>query len=249
MQVRFGHDSDGDFGLQNLRDEGVDVTFAEQIKGAGTQIAFIMIDERNGERTVIWKRDELLHYSKDEAPFDIAGRGKVFHFTPHDMDACIVLAKIAKESGAVVSIDIDDVFIGLEDLLPYVDVLLSSSDFPDKFLGIRNKERSLKELKAKFGCKVVGITIGERGSLILCENQLIETRGFSVPEQCKDTTGAGDSFRSGFLYGLLSNESVEESARMANAVAALKCREVGARTALPNLMELRELLRVYPDIA
>ena len=50
---RFGDDQAGDFGLQSLRGEGVDVRFAEQISRAKSQIAFIIIDERSGERTVI----------------------------------------------------------------------------------------------------------------------------------------------------------------------------------------------------
>ncbi len=45
---RFGDDREGDFGLRTLRDEAVDIRFAEQIAGAKTQIAFIVIDERNG---------------------------------------------------------------------------------------------------------------------------------------------------------------------------------------------------------
>src|SRR5690348_10300034 len=51
---RFGTDPAGEIGLRSLRDEGVDLTFAEQIEGAQTQIAFIVIDEQSGERTVIW---------------------------------------------------------------------------------------------------------------------------------------------------------------------------------------------------
>ncbi len=87
------------------------------------------------------------------------------------------------------------------------------------------------------------MTLGENGSLILCEDKFIETKGYKVPNGCKDTTGAGDAFRVGFLYGLLKGETVENSAKMANAVAALKCREIGARTALPNVSELVDLIK------
>ena len=86
------------------------------------------------------------------------------------------------------------------------------------------------------------MTLGEEGSLLLCNDTLIETPGFAVPGGCKDTTGAGDAFRVGLLYGAITGRSVEESAKMANAVAALKCRSVGARTALPSLNELTELV-------
>ncbi len=76
----------------------------------------------------------------------------------------------------------------------------------------------------------------------MCENEFIETKGYEAPNGCKDTTGAGDAFRVGFLYGLLTGETVEISTEMANAVAALKCCEIGARTALPNTAELLDFI-------
>ncbi len=239
---RFGDDKEGDFGLQTLRDEAVDVSFAEQIEGAKTQIAFIVIDERSGERTVIWHRDKMLAYSEKDAPIDAATLGKVLHFTPHDTRACLQMARKAKAGGAIVSIDVDNVFDGINELLPHVDILISSAEFPEKLVGIEDKKNSLREVKSRFGCPIVGMTLGEQGSLLLCENEFVETVGFAVPNGCKDTTGAGDAFRVGLLYGLLTGETVETSARMANAVAALKCRALGARTAMPTVAELSELL-------
>ena len=240
---RFGADEAGDFGLQSLRDEGVDVRYAEQIVNAKTQIAFIIIDERSGERTVIWHRDEKLGYTKREAPLEIAALGKVLHCTPHDTQACIELARSAKKNGTIVSIDIDNNFPGTEELLPLVDVLIASQEFGEKLFGVTDTREFLRRLKSKFGCAVCGVTLGESGSLIYCEDRFIETAGYQVPGVCKDTTGAGDSFRAGFLYGILNNETVEDAAKMANAVAALKCREIGARTALPDKFELETLLQ------
>ncbi len=239
---RFGTDEAGNYGLQTLIDEGVNTDFAEQIKGARTQIAFIIIDERNGERTVIWKRDKQLSFDKSEVSDEIATLGKVLHFTPHDTQACIKLAKIARENGTIISIDIDDIFEDIEELLPLVDIFISSAEFAGKFIGIKDKYKSLQELKNRYGYKIVGMTLGETGSLMLCENEFIETKGFQVPNGCKDTTGAGDSFRAGFLYGLLNGETIEQSAKMANAVAALKCREIGARTALPKIQEVKDIM-------
>ena len=239
---RFGDDKEGDFGLQTLRDEGVDVSHAEQIAGARTQIAFIVIDERTGERTVIWKRDSKLAYTEQDAPVEVAARGKILHFTPHDARACFEMARAAKTAGAIISIDIDNIFEGIEQVLPLVDIFVSSAEFPERLVGIADKKTALREIKTRYGCAVVGMTLGETGSLLLCENEFIRTDGFEVPGGCKDTTGAGDSFRVGLLYGVLQGASVRESARMANAVAALKCRAVGARTSLPDKKELFDLL-------
>jgi sulfofructose kinase len=240
---RFGQDQAGDFGIQTLREENVNTDFAEQIEGAKTQIAFIIIDRRNGERTIIWKRDAGLSYRESEVPVEAAQRCKIFHATPHDTLACAKLARAARANGAIVSIDIDNLFDGIESLLPLVDVFISSEKFPEKLIGIKDGKTALKEIKARYGCGIVGMTLGDRGSLLLCENEFIETPGYAVPGGCKDTTGAGDAFRVGLLYGLLTGETVEDSAKMANAAAALKCRELGARTALPNTDELVKLIQ------
>ena len=127
--------------------------------------------------------------------------------------------------------------------MPYIDILIASSDFPEKLTGIADKREALIEIHRKYGCAVTGVTLGEAGSLLYCEGEFIESKGFEVPGGCKDTTGAGDSFRVGLLYGLLTGQSVEESARAANAVAALKCRAVGARTSLPDAGELDMFLK------
>jgi sugar/nucleoside kinase (ribokinase family) len=58
-----------------------------------------------------------------------------------------------------------------------------------------------------------------------------------------DTTGAGDAFRAGFLYGLLTEQEIDAAARCANAVASLKCRAVGARTSLPNADVVQTMLK------
>ncbi|MBS1796841.1 MAG: carbohydrate kinase family protein [Acidobacteria bacterium] len=240
---RFGDDREGDFGLQTLRDEGVDVAFAEQIENARTQIAFIIIDERTGERTVIWKRDRKLAYTAPEAPAEIAARGRILHFTPHDARACLAMARAARAAGTIVSIDIDNLFDGLDELLPLVDIFVSSAAFPERLVGIKDRKAALREIRARYGCAVVGMTLGETGSLLFCEDEFVRTDGFEVPGGCRDTTGAGDSFRVGLLHGVLEGATVEEAARMANAVAALKCRAVGARTSLPDRPELDALLK------
>jgi sugar/nucleoside kinase (ribokinase family) len=240
---RLGSDQAGDFGILSLKDEGVDTTFAQQVPGANTQIAFIIIDARSGERTVIWQRDQKLAYTAADAPLNALQSTKVLHFTPHDAAACTEMADEARAKGVLVSLDIDNIFDGLDRLLPMVDILIASAEFPNKLLGIGDHRMALTELQRRFGCGVAGVTLGDAGSLLLCGGQFIETGGFPVPGGCLDTTGAGDAFRVGLLYGLLMGESVEESARMANGVAALKCRQIGARTALPDIGELNSLLK------
>lgn len=235
---RFGGDSEGEYGLKSLVDEGVDVSFVETVEGARTQIAFVLIDAQSGERTVIWHRDQKLAYGELEAPLGIAALSTVLHMTPHDAGACIRLAMAARDAGVIVSVDIDNIFDGVDELLPLVDVLIASAEFPSKMFGLSDKRQGLNRIRSRFGCGVVGLTNGASGSIVLSGDSFIETSAFEVPGGCVDTTGAGDAFRTGFLFGLLNDESIETSARMANAVAAFKCRGFGARASLPTVAEL-----------
>jgi sulfofructose kinase len=243
---RFGSDAEGGFGLRTLQDEGVDVELVEIIEGARTQIAFIVIDARTGERTIMWDRDERLAYDALEAPTGLAARGRVLHLDAHDPPACARMAQAAREGGTIVSADIDNIYDGLPELLPLIDILISSKEFPRRLTGISDMRESLREIKARYGCALVGATLGERGAILYHEGTFMESTAYAVPGGCKDTTGAGDAFHAGFLYGLLNGEEIEASLRFANATAALKCRNLGARAALPTETELSEFVRQNP---
>ena len=239
---RFGSDSEGHFGYQAIKSEGVYLGLAQIVEGARNQIAFIIIDARNGERTIIWDRDERLAYLPEEAPTVLAPLGRVLHLDAHDPPACVRMAQAARADGVVVSADIDNIYNGLPELLPLIDLLITSREFPHRLTGIADQRASLVELKSRYGCAVVGLTKGVHGATILCDGQFIESPAFSVPNGCRDTTGSGDAFHGGFLYGLLTGEEIETSLKLANAVAALKCRQLGARTALPTRKELEDFL-------
>lgn len=240
---RFGSDPEGQFGLKSLIDEGVACEFAEVIEQARNQIAFITIDARSGERTIVWDRDDRLAYKAEEAPVEFGPMGRVLHLDAHDPPACVRMAQAAKEAGTIVSADIDNVYEGLFDLLPLVDILIGSKEFPYRVTGIADQRAALVELHARFGCPVVGMTIGAAGAVIYCEGQFIESPGLPAPGACRDTTGAGDAFHGGFLYGFLTGEDLETSLKLGNAVAAMKCSALGARTALPTRSELEGFLK------
>ena len=239
---RFGSDAEGQFGLQTLKTDGVNVDFAEVVAGARSQIAFITIDARSGERTIVWDRDDRLAYQPEEAPVEFGSLGRVLHLDAHDPPACVRIAQAAKSSGAIVSADIDNVYEGLPELLPLIDIMIGSKEFPRRVTGIVDERAALIELHARFGCALVGMTIGAAGAVVYCAGEFIESRGYAAPGGCRDTTGAGDAFHGGFLYGFLTGEDLETSLRFANAVAAMKCSALGARTALPTPAALKTFL-------
>ena len=239
---RFGSDEAGRFGLLSLEYEGVNLDFVETIEGAETQVAFIIIEEQTGERTIVWDRDDRLSYRPDEAPIEIATRGRVLHLDAHDPPACAAMARAARAAGAIVTVDVDNNYDGLPELLPLVDVLITSAEFPRRLTGIAELRDSLIEIKSRYGCAIVGATLGAKGALIYFDGRLVASPAFEVPGGCRDTTGAGDAFHAGFIYGMLNGEQLESCMRLGNAVAALKCRALGARAALPTADELSEFV-------
>ena len=83
----------------------------------------------------------------------------------------------------------------------------------------------------------VAITLAERGSLIIKDNNVIEVPVIVV-DKVIDTTGAGDLFASGFLYGLCQNKELSKCGHMASVAAAEIISHYGARplSKLSNLV-------------
>lgn len=174
--------------------------------------------------------------------------GRVLHLDAHDPPACLRLAQAARKAGAIISADIDNVYDGLLDLLPLIDILIGSKEFPHRVTGISGQRASVIELKARYGCAIVGMTMGTAGAIVYCNGEFIESPAFEAPGGCKDTTGAGDAFHGGFLYGLLRGDDIETSLRFGNAVAAMKCSALGARSALPTEAQLQKFLKFKESV-
>lgn len=237
---KVGSDEAGRFQISSLAAEGVDTSGVVVVEEAETQNAFIIIDQATGERTILWRRDERLTISEVEVDERAVTAGRALHIDGHDVAASIAAARFARAAKIPVVLDIDNAYAGAERLLPLVDFLISSSAFPEQMTGERDLAAALKRLSEISGSLLVAATLGSEGALCYIRGQYIHSPAFQI--ECRDTTGAGDAFHGGFIYGLLKNLSVEETLRFANAVAALKCRALGARTALPRLDEVNALL-------
>jgi sugar/nucleoside kinase (ribokinase family) len=237
---KIGSDEAGKFQVDSLISEGVESSCVRVVEGAESQIAFIIVDQATGERTIIWHRDERLTIAADEVDFDVVTSGRVLLLDGHDVEASIRSAEHARQAGVPTILDIDNFYVGTEKLLPLIDFNICSAGFPKRATGERDLRLALKRLHEQTGSRLVAATTGKEGVLAYFEGHYIHSPAFEVP--CLDTTGAGDAFHGGFIYGLLTGLSVEDTLRLANAVAALKCRGIGARTALPTLEELVRFL-------
>ncbi len=239
---RFGSDELGDIGRTSLTVEGVDVSVAETIPGAQTRFAMIIVDGRTGDRTVLWDRDARLALTARDVPADAVRSSRVLLVDCDDVEASIAAARIARAAGVITAIDVEALVPGIDRLLPLIDIVIASEGFPERWTALSETGRALERLDAELRPALTCVTLGPHGSLARCQGHEIRTPAFPVP--CVDSTGAGDAFRGGFIAALLQHgpDEAEVLLRMANAVAALKCRTAGAREGLPHAAELEVLL-------
>jgi sulfofructose kinase len=204
-----------------------------------SQQAFILVED-SGERTVLWKRDDKLTLRPEELHREWIVNARVLHVDGHDTAAAATAASWAHEAGVSVVADLDEVYPGVESLLPKIDFLISSRDIPGRLTGRDDLRASLPELREHYGCVLTAATLGPEGVLAWDGSQFYYAPAFLV--EPVDTTGAGDIFHAGFIYGLLQDWPLQRRLDFACAAAALNCTAVGARGGIRPVAEIEALM-------
>jgi sulfofructose kinase len=240
---RFGDDELGRVGLASLSEEGVDISAAQTV-AARTRFALVLVDGRTGDRTVLWDRDPALALRPGDVADDVWQSARVLHVDCEDIAAATAAAKAARAAGALTVIDVESVLPGVPALLRHIDVIIASEGFPEKLTGHKDTGSALAAMAREYGPAVSCVTLGAAGSLAMCQGREIRTPAYDVP--VVDSTGAGDAFRGGFISGYLTagpEADVADVLTFATAVAALKCRSLGARHGLPRPADVEQFLR------
>jgi sulfofructose kinase len=237
---KIGDDSAGRLQREELAREGVEAHLVE-VANCASQAAFIIVDQLTGERTILWQRDDRLDLQVEELPIDWIRGARLLHVDGHPCAPAAAAARWARDAGAMVTADLDNVYPGVEVLLECVDFMIGSRDFPERLLRIANLLESLPVISQRFGCRVSGATLGRDGVLAWDGMQFYYCPAFNVDSV--DTTGAGDVFHAGFAYALLRGSSLHETLEFGCAAAALNCTALGARGGIRPIGEIEQLLR------
>lgn len=239
---KVGSDEWGQFSLQSLHQEGVNVSSVTTEPDATNQFATILVDASTGDRTILWNRDDRLMYREGELRKEEVCCGRLLHLDGHDIRAAIQCARWAKEESIPTVVDLDKVEPLTPELIQEIDFLITSSRFPTLYTGIPDQNEAFLELQKQapgFLCT----TLGPSGAMAWVNGEKFYAGGFDV--KAWDTTGAGDVFHGGFIYGLLQNWEVEKILKFANAAAALKCLDLGGRRGIPTLNKIHESIRLF----
>jgi sulfofructose kinase len=211
--------------------------------GCPSQQAFILVDD-SGERTVLWKRDHRLTLRPEELHRDWFLNSRALHVDGHDTAAATVAAGWARAASIPVIADVDELYPGVDALLKSVDYLITSRDIPGRVMEEPDLRKSLPALRDRCGCRLTAATLGEDGVLAWDGTQFHYASAFCV--QPVDTTGAGDIFHAGFIYGLLQRWPLPRQLDFACAAAALNCTALGARAGIQPVDAIQRLVACGP---
>ena len=230
-----GDDAEGRESLARLREEGIDTSHVRVRPGGLTQRAFILVEETTGERTILWGRGEGIMLEADEIEPDLVRSGRLFYTDAQNPPASAHAARLAKEAGMPVLADLESPRPGTESLLPMLDLLIASSDFPEAATGASSLEEATRVLEESTSGGLIVVTRGAGGAVARIGGRLETFPAYAV--DAIDTTGAGDVFHGAFATACILGLDLRDAIDFGNAVAAMKCRRLGGRDGIPRSLE------------
>jgi len=247
-----GDDERGRIQMASLSGSGINLDHVQVRRNCANQSAYIVIDRSTGERTVLWRREDCLRLKPEEIAPEHITCARLLHIDGHDTPAVARAASIARQAGIPVTVDVDTVYHGFDRVLPHVDYLITSSEFPAAWTSERDPFRALELIQNEFGMRCAAMTLGAHGAVARFEGRFVYSPAFVV--NCVDTTGAGDVFHGAFCYSVLEGMDMRDALDFSNAMAALNCMAIGARGGIRGLEEVRALIgraerRGHPEFA
>jgi sulfofructose kinase len=235
---KLGEDAAADIHREAFASAGVE-TQISTVPACSSAQSHIIVD-KEGERSVLWHRDPRLAINPHELNRDWVASARALLVDGCDTAAATQAARWARDAGVAVIADLDDVYPKLDSLLENVDYLIVSRDFSSRISGKQDMREALQWLQHRFGSRLAAATLGIEGVLAWDGEHFHHSAAYRVP--VVDTTGAGDVFHAGFIFGLLQKWPLPRIFDFACAAAALNCTAAGARGNIASIKEIEQLV-------
>ncbi|MEM2981559.1 MAG: carbohydrate kinase family protein [Candidatus Bathyarchaeia archaeon] len=249
LRMRVGYigsvadDPEGRYILEDLRRENINLKGIRVVTGGRSGVCIGFVDEHGERALYIYPGvNDTLTY-KDIEP-EYADSAKIIHLTSFVGEKPFLAQKrLTREvRRADITLDPGELYAtkGLNKLNQILKKVTAFMPNERELRILTNKSyvEGAEELLSR-GVKIVAVKLGERGCYVTDgkEKHLIPTS----KRKPKDTTGAGDAFCAGFIYGLLKGRDLYTCGRLGNFVASKCISNYGARRGLPSEMELPRL--------
>ncbi len=243
---RRGNDAPGEFFEKQVEASGVE-TFLQQSESAtGQVLSVITPDAQRSMFTCLGASVEMKPEDISPECFkdtDITMIEGYLLFNPELMFACL---KAAKQAGSLIALDLAsfEVVNAAKDILDdivkdYVDILIANEDEALAFTGEKDEAKALEKLSRN--TSLAALKVGSRGSFISHADITTKIEPVAGKDPI-DTTGAGDLWAAGFLFGLVNGYSLEDCGKIASACGYEVCQVVGAQIPEEGWSNIRKLL-------
>ncbi len=249
-----GDDDDGRILLDDFQKNGVDTSKIRIKEKSKTGSVFCLSDNQSKRSLyVLPGANNLL--TMDDLDTDYINQAEILHISSFadDRQFNVLLELMNKVSpNIIISFAPGAIFAvkGIKILAPILSktlVLFTNQNELQQLTGqdiTAGTENCLKQ-----GCKIVAVTLGggmkiknvtATGYIRDANSEYIIKRSGRKFVSITDTTGAGDAFAAGFLYGLINKKPLDECGCLGDIVARFSIQKIGARAGLPNLKELNQ---------
>ena len=248
-----GADGLGDFIVQTLAREGVDIRGVRRHPSASTSATMVLISS-DGERTFLHHTGGNAQFAESDVAWHVVEGSRVLHVAGALVMPALdgePMARVLQEAGkrgVITSLDTVWDATGrwmqtLRPCLAYADYFMPSLAEAVELTGKREPREIARALR-DCGVGTVCLKLGEEGCYVFDGEHELRVPVFRVTPV--DGTGTGDAWDAGFLLGVLRGWNLEQSARFANAVGAMCVRAVGATSGIRSMEETLEFMRETP---
>jgi sugar/nucleoside kinase (ribokinase family) len=235
-QARFigklGNDELGSKFLQGLINHNVEPVILNSDSPTGHVLSIITPDAQRSMFTYLGASSET---QPEEITSDMFSNCALVHIEGYllfNKDLMTATLKAAKENNALVSLDLASFTVVesardfIEEICTeYVDILIANEDEARAFTGCDDEQKALDKLSQK--AQIAVLKVGKRGSFIAHKNDRIKIDPIGNGNAV-DTTGAGDLWAAGFLYGLFKGFSLEKCGKLGSSCGYEVCQVIGA---------------------
>lgn len=250
---KVGKDAFGDFMIAALQRRGLNTDGIRRQEGTNTSASMVCVAP-SGERSFIHYLGANGEFSVPDVDFSLIQGARLLHIgaamlmPKMDGEPLAVVLRRAKEMGVLTCVDTAWDSKGrwmelLAPALPYTDMCVPSLEEARMITGEKEPEAIARVLR-KAGVKTVGIKMGEDGCYVCSGSEEYYLPPFQV--QAVDANGAGDSWVAGFLTGVVKGWSLQDTARLANAVGAMSVTAMGAANGVQSLAETQQFIARTP---
>jgi len=252
---RVGHDNFGDALIQILIDDQIDTTYIQKDENTSTGVAFIIVDDTTGQNNIVLAEGAngmltVAHVAEAENAFIDAN---VFAFNLEvPLPALQHAVRLAQKHSTKIVMNPAPYHPLPDEMLSAIDYIILNQVEASALLGDPSLENNLDGIIAGIGkiqstgkLKVIVVTLGDRGALIIENGQGIHLPAYTV--KAVDTVAAGDAYVGAFSAAIDQGFGLVDAARRGNAAGALAVTRRGAQPSLPTRLEIEQFLANPPE--